>query len=73
MNPTKWIAAKAKTLPRTCGACKGMINLGVEYRWYRERARSSHEAAHGGLYPIRVRCMSCTEKAITLYSEQVAS
>lgn len=66
MNPTKWTPARAKTLPRTCGGCQGTVKVGEEYRWYRERARSSHEAAHGGLYPIRVRCMACTAKAIEM-------
>lgn len=65
MNPTKWIPAKAKA-QRTCGACRGKIAVGECYKFFKERALSSHEAAHGGLYPVRIRCMKCTEAAIKL-------
>lgn len=37
------------------------IKAGETYYSYRERALSSHEAAHEGMYPKRRLCMCCGE------------
>jgi len=47
-----------------CGLCKAEIKAGDQYYCFKERARSSHEAIHGGLMVTRRHCTKCTHDAI---------
>jgi len=66
-HPSKWSSSIAKNDKYVCGACKKTIKSGTEFCWYRERARSSHEAAHGGLYPVRYRCLSYRDNTVKFF------
>lgn len=58
---------------RTCTQCGGDIPKGEQFRMYRERALSSREASHHGMYPERRQCVACMEKcnAVRISHEEV--
>lgn len=42
-----------------CAVCSAAIKKGDRVAMFRERAISSHEACHAGMYPMRTRCAKC--------------
>lgn len=58
MAPKDWNLKRAKE-DRKCGGCGARIPAGENYYSFKERARSSHEAIHAGLYVFRKRCLAC--------------
>lgn len=50
--------------PRRCYKCGANIAVGEQYRQYRERATSMHEANHAGRYPVRHECAKCAHPEI---------
>jgi len=49
---------------RRCYHCGATILTGAAYRQYRERATSSFEAQHAGMYPRRHQCLKCASRAV---------
>lgn len=50
---------------RPCSRCSKPMAVGSRCLMFRERALSSHEACHGGLYPWRYLCVGCALKRAT--------
>lgn len=47
---------------RDCYQCGGRIQAGTQYAQIRERALSSYETRHAGMYPVRHVCAGCASK-----------
>lgn len=56
----------------TCHRCKTPIAKGARCAMFRERALSSHEAMHAGLYPMRRWCADCAAEPAMPWSSNPA-
>lgn len=56
----------------TCTRCKAPIAKGARCAMFRERALSSHEAQHSGLYPMRRWCEGCASESAVPWSSNPA-